>query len=185
MSDSEKVSTKRNADPQRDSQRTAEQVNKELNAAMEEFNTAQERVRGLRAELRFLQGNPREAVRFYRYQVNLVALKELFDNGIAIHGTNDLFKRVLTLIDDETEVKINPADIQISARIRKEGMKALEKHCSIQRESPRKFYIRFVKNMDIRKVDDTRTLKREAAKSELRNKIAQNESATNNLINRL
>jgi len=160
---------------------TESEAKQALETAEKELTAAQEKVKNAKATLRFIQGNPRETARYYEYKVDEGKLRKLFEDGLPVYGVNDLFKRVITLVNSESGEEIKWEGVQISERMRKEGMKKLERYCSIQKESPRKFYIKAIKNMDVRDIDDKRMLKRQKEIAELRADIARSESETDRI----
>lgn len=94
---------------------------------------------------------------------------------------NDLFRHVLTvkeITEDGKEIKIDLNSIQISERIRKQGMKRIQEYCTIDKESPRIFYIKSIKN-----VNDIRTLNREAKIAGLHEQIAKSKREADRLKN--
>jgi hypothetical protein len=133
-----------------------EAAEKELEEARNELKAAQSKFRQKREALNSLA---EKAVIPFFYDVKIEILEKLCKSKTPINGINDLFNRALILRDSrkinndgsvirDTTNAITPT--QYSVRIKKQGMKAIEEYCVIDKTSPRIFYIKSMKDLSIK-----------------------------------
>jgi len=164
---------------------TAEQ---ELEMARNQLKAAQENVKQKREALNTLVD--KTVIPFY-YDVNIEMLKRLCESKTPVHGVFDLFKRALTLRDsrklnNDGSVICEPSNViepsQYSARIKKQGMRAIEEYCIIDKSSPRIFYIKSMKDLSIKSglSVNLKELNREIEIAEKKNRLRELQKAMEN-----
>jgi hypothetical protein len=127
----------------------------EYNEAKEQRRIANEKVKEKRATLLDMQKH--EGTVPLVYQVNIKQLEVLCNNRVPISGYKDLFSQVLILRRNDNgnqtkavEDKDKYTPSQISVRIRKQGMKAIEEYCVIEKITSRELYIKSMKILEVK-----------------------------------
>jgi len=124
-----------------------------LNRARNELRNARGKVKEIESELR---NNRNIRNRDYEYEVDEVELMKLQKNDTPVHGVNDLFRRVLKVKDINTGEYINlrlngnsgENSVQVSSKIKTEGLYKIRQFCEIHIETPRRLYVKSLKGRE-------------------------------------
>jgi hypothetical protein len=139
-----------------------EQAKQEVAQAEKELKAAQAKLREkkalLKAEIALQEAktgiNPRASAAHLEYEVNEDMLHELCRSRTPIRGINELLRKVLTVTAFDKEnpkgYLLNLDDVQISQRIRRDGVRAIEYYCELDKASLRKIFIKSIKNLETR-----------------------------------
>ena len=143
-------------DKPEDKLKQIETIKNELKDAKEALKLAQDKVNQKRDELNTIL--EKAFIPFF-YDMRIEILEKLCKSKTPVNGVIDLFRRALILRDsrrlnnDGSIVRDGTNEIrpkQYSIRIKKQGMRAIQEYCVIDKASPRIFYIKSMKDLSIK-----------------------------------